>query len=100
MKEDDKGKTFSALINPKLSVGVAIKFDKSQLGRFTQWKQMGEGEYVLGLEPCNCPVEGRAKARKDGTLEFLKPGEKRKFDIEIQIIDGDKEIQQLKDKLT
>lgn len=92
---DDRGKTFAALVNPIVNVGVVIRFDKSQLGRFTQWKQMGEGEYVLGLEPCNCHVEGRAKARQDGTLEFIKPGEKKNFDIEIQVIDGDEEIQNL-----
>ena len=53
---------------------------------------MGEGEDVLGLEPSNCYVEGRAKLRQDGTLEYIKPGEKRNFDIELRIIDGDEAI--------
>lgn len=97
LKTDDNGKTFAAIINPMEQIGVAIRFDKNQLGRFTEWKQMGEGEYVVGMEPSNCHVEGRAKARADGTLEFIKPGEKRSFDLEVQVIDGDVEIQQFTD---
>jgi hypothetical protein len=95
LKTDDTGRTFAALINPGEQAGVAIRFNKNQLCRFTQWKQMGEGEYVLGLEPCNCHVEGRAKAREDGTLQFIKPGEIRNFEIEIEIIDGMDEINQI-----
>lgn len=53
------------------------------LTRLTQWKQMGEGAYVAGIEPCNCGVEGRAKERERGTLEFLEPGETRRYVVEI-----------------
>ena len=49
---------------------------------------MGEGEYVLGLEPGNCKVDGRAKAREDVTLEYLEPGESKKFDLMIEIVEG------------
>lgn len=100
LRADDAGKTFAALINPLLKLGIAIQVDKTQLCRFTQWKQMGEGEYVLGLEPSNCHVEGRAKARQDGTLEYIKPGEKRSFDIELRIIDGDEEINKAKEAIS
>lgn len=34
-------------------------------------------------------IEGRPNARKNGTLQFIKPGEKRNFDNGIQIIDGE-----------
>lgn len=88
LKADNEGRTCTALINPALQLGAVIWFNKNQLGKLTQWKQMGEGEYVLGIEPCNCHVGGRAKARQDGTLEFIKPGEARKFDIEIEILEG------------
>jgi hypothetical protein len=97
LKADENGRTFAALINPIQQLGVAIWFNKNQLNNMTQWKQMGEGEYVLGIEPCNCPVEGRAKARKDGVLQFIKPGEIRHFDLEIEIIDGQERIQELQE---
>jgi len=31
-----------------------------------QWEQIGEGEYVCGLEPANCSMFGRADSRKAG----------------------------------
>ncbi len=39
--------------------GVYVKYNKKELPRFVQWKQMGEQDYVIGFEPCNCGVEGR-----------------------------------------
>ena len=44
---------------------------------------LGQGAYVLGIEPANCHVEGRARERERGTLEFLQPGEKRNFYLEL-----------------
>jgi acylphosphatase len=95
LKADEQGNTFAALINPIQQLGVAIWFNKNQLYNLTQWKQMGEGEYVLGIEPCNCHVEGRAKNRKDGTLQFIQPGEIRRFDLKIEILEGIDKIQEL-----
>jgi hypothetical protein len=57
---------------------------------------MGEGAYVLGLEPGNCHVEGRARERERGTLEFIEPGERREFSLEIGILDGQDEIEQFR----
>jgi hypothetical protein len=94
LRADSEGKTFAALINPVLELGLVIRFDMKQLGRFTQWKMMAEGDYVLGMEPCNCLVEGRAKARETGTLEFLEPGEKRDFNLEIEVLEGRERIKE------
>jgi len=48
LASDRNGETCAALMNKKLELGVAIRFNKNQLFNFTQWKQMGEGEYVYG----------------------------------------------------
>jgi hypothetical protein len=88
LKSGSEGNTSVALVNDALEVGVAIHFSRKQLSRFTQWKQMGEGEYVLGMEPCNCEVGGRADARQNDTLEYLEPGEIKRFDLDIEIVDG------------
>jgi hypothetical protein len=89
---DEEGKTAVALINKKLEIGTTIQFNKNQLQNFIQWKQMGECEYVLGMEPANCLVGGRAEARKSGMLEYLEPGEKRNFDIVVEFASGTVEI--------
>jgi hypothetical protein len=95
LQTDLEGNTCVALVNNKLELGVAIHFNKNQLFNFTQWKQMGEGEYVLGMEPCNCYVGGRADARKNGNLEYLEPGEIKRFDLVVEIVDGTDRINAL-----
>ena len=51
-----------------------MTYDTKNLPYFTQWKMMGEVEYVLGLEPGNCLPDGRKVMREQGKLEFLAPG--------------------------
>jgi hypothetical protein len=73
------------LVNPTLRLWLRVRFQKESLPNLVQWKQMGQGAYVLGLEPSNCGVEGRAKDRARGTLEFLEPDESREFEVEIEV---------------
>ncbi|MBT3319136.1 MAG: aldose 1-epimerase family protein [Clostridia bacterium] len=86
---------FSCLYNDVLGFGVYLKYKKSQLSNFTQWKNMGKGAYVTAMEPCNTPPIGRAAAREQGILEFLEEGEVRRFDIELGIVDGRNELAEL-----
>jgi len=37
---------------------------------------MGKGMHVVGLEPGNCLVGGRAEERAAGRLSFMEPGSK------------------------
>jgi len=81
-----EGGTCVALVNEAQGLGVALRFDLRELPNFTQWKMMGEGEYVMGLEPCNCLAEGRARTREAGMLERLAAGEERTFGIEAEFL--------------
>jgi hypothetical protein len=64
---------------------VRMSYKQDTLPRLVQWKMCGEGEYVLGLEPANCHVEGRAKARKTGELVWLEPGEIKEYEIQFDV---------------
>jgi hypothetical protein len=99
LKSDQNGNTSVALINKKLELGVFIEFNKHQLFNFTQWKQMGEGDYVMGMEPCNCYVGGRVDPRNNGILEYLEPGEIRNFDLTIELLQGPEEIDSMVSKI-
>lgn len=81
------GTVVVAILNERVErgdgFGVYVKYNKNQLPRFTQWKQMGEQDYVVGLEPCNCGVEGRDVDESLGLLETLQPGEHRSYDLEF-----------------
>ena len=51
--------------NPAEHIGVRIRFDRKALPYFVQWRMLGSGEYVTGLEPANAPIDGRAQARAE-----------------------------------
>lgn len=80
----------AVLFNEKLGnngIGVKIRFNKDELPYLNQWKMMGEGEYVLGLEPSNCMTLGRKHAKENGMLRYINPGEIKHFNIEVEIIE-------------
>ncbi|MCX7919949.1 MAG: aldose 1-epimerase family protein [bacterium] len=92
LQPDKAGYVKVALINKKRDLGVYLKYQKKQLPRFTQWKMLGQGIYVCGLEPGNCGVLGRAKEREAGTLEFLNPGEKKEIQLEIGVLTNQQDV--------
>lgn len=80
------------IYNEDIQKGVKISYDKSTLDCFTQWKMMGEREYVLGLEPGNCTADGRDVMRKTGLLKELKPGETYKTHLKISFSENEEKI--------
>lgn len=99
LNTDCEGNTLVALINPQLELGISISFNKSHFFNLTQWKQMGEGEYALGMEPGNCYVGGRTDPRNKDILTNLQPGETKHFDVTVEIFSGDDSIKALKNKI-
>lgn len=87
LKSDANGDSKVTLVNRKAGISVTLKFDRSRLPFFTQWKMMGEGDYVLGLEPGNVPVKNRKVLREEGLLPCIQPGETFENEIEIVLED-------------
>ena len=56
---------------------------RSSLPRLWQWIEPSYG--VLGIEPANCSVLGRAHDRAEGRLPTLAPGESRTTTLEIAV---------------
>jgi hypothetical protein len=94
LKGDDRGETYAALINKRLGLGVSIHFNLHDLPHLILWKMPGEGEYVLGLEPANCLLDGRAGEREAGRLRVLEPGQRVTHQLEIKVLVG-KEIEEI-----
>ncbi len=102
MAADSNGDVYAALVNknfPGGPFGFYIKYKLAQLPYFVQWKMNGIGEYVVGIEPANCRVGGRDAERKAGTLQFLEPGETRKYNIEIGVITNAEELKWIEGKV-
>lgn len=74
---------FASIYQPKHKKGLSIEFDTAQLDCFTEWKLMGQRDYVLGLEPGNCYPDGRDVMRREGRLKFLEPGAQQQFCVKI-----------------
>ncbi|MBK8882943.1 MAG: aldose 1-epimerase family protein [Bacteroidales bacterium] len=87
VKSDNKGKAHAALLNRKLGISLKIKFDAEQLPYLTEWKMMGMGEYVLGLEPCNVPAKNRVTLKEEKILPYIKAGETITNNIEVELTD-------------
>lgn len=76
-----KGTAQVSLEQPKLGIGLTMVYNTEHLPYFTEWKMMGQRQYVLGLEPGNCHPDGRAKMRADGKLQVLAPGKTAKHQL-------------------
>ena len=81
---DKNGK--ASIYNPDIEQGLEITFDADSLKFFTQWKMMGERDYVLGLEPGNCTPDGRDRVRADGNLTVLAPGESVSYEVHVTML--------------
>jgi hypothetical protein len=63
-------------------------FRISQLPYHTVWRMMGEGTYALAMEPSTNRDAGRPDARERGELQWLEPGEERRYELEIGVLAG------------
>lgn len=67
--------------NPRIGRGLTMEYDTAALPCFTEWKMMGEYEYVLGIEPGNAYPDGRDVMREKGLLRFIAPGEVKEMAV-------------------
>ncbi len=75
-----------SIYNPNIKKGMKMSFDTKELKCFTQWKMMGEYDYVMGLEPGNCTPDGRDVMREKGMLEFIEPGEVKTQTVNFEFV--------------
>jgi hypothetical protein len=68
----------ASIVNPGFEptggIGLTLSWDPRALPRMWQWRMLGPGMYLTGLEPANCGLAGRAAEREAGTLHMLEPG--------------------------
>jgi len=84
---DENGQTTVELQNLQVGFGLRWKYKTAELPYLMEWKMMGEGAYVIGVEPANCNgLGGRAATRELGQLPLLAPGESRNYHIDVEVI--------------
>lgn len=83
---DADGNAVVTLRNPSLGLALTLTYSQATLPHLFQWKQTGQGAYVLGIEPANSSaIEGRAVARQRDDLPHLEPGERREYRLSFEV---------------
>jgi len=100
IKADNEGNGNVAIINESFNngkgIGIWLKYNKNNLPNLIQWKQMGEGEYVCGIEPGNSYPRGRDIERKEKNIRYIEPGQKINFRLEFNILKDGNDIYDIK----
>ncbi len=101
MNKSRSGKAMAGIFNPSYSggIGINIEWNIDNLPRMTQWKMLGKGLYVSGLEPSNCWGNSVVNEVKTPEYKPLLPWEERKFSLAISVVSGKKEIDESINKI-
>ena len=80
------------IANEDLGLGLMIEYSAQNLPYFMEWKSIASGDYVIGLEPANSSVYGRAYHERENSLHSLKPFGKERNTLTFTLLDGREEI--------
>jgi hypothetical protein len=80
---EERGSTMAGVVNPDIGFGMYVGFNTKQFPCFVQWRMLGKGTYVVGLEPGTNRAGGRAEERAAGRLITLAPGQSAVYDLEF-----------------
>lgn len=83
-----------AIANRAAAFGAYEVFNRKQLPFHFIWRMLGQGTYVVGIEPSTNRTSGRLPARESGELIILQPGETRTYDLELGALVGNDAIDQ------
>ena len=67
-----------------LGIAMTMRIDLTHMDHFIQWKNFESGEYVMGLEPANSSLGGRAVQKKLGDIKTIAPKSKVRIVTEIE----------------
>ena len=88
-----------AVVNRDLGLGAYEVFRRDQLPHHFVWRMLGEGTYVLGIEPSTNRTAGRLDARARDELIELAPGESRLYELELGALAGKDEIDRFAERV-
>lgn len=92
LNADAEGRTEVIAVNGPLGLGLRIAWDARGLPYFIEWKSVASGDYVIGLEPANSSIYGRAWHEERGTVHHLAPLATERHVLTFTVLDGTTEI--------
>jgi len=96
---DRRGFARCAILNDELGLGLVLRYPVGPLPHLWQWRVFAPQRYVLALEPSNCLVKPRSRARAEGVLPMLAPFASVQMRLQVRIVEGDRQLATLRKEL-
>jgi hypothetical protein len=77
------GCVLATVVNAEKDLAAYERYRADTLPYMFLWRMLGQGTYVLGLEPSTNSTAGRREAGASGELVMLAPGESRDYELII-----------------
>jgi len=84
VEAEPNGEARVRVVNRRLPLTVEFRYPLTHLPHLWQWRYLSAGAYVLGIEPSNTTVLGRAAARAHGPFPMLAPGETARYRVHVR----------------
>lgn len=75
--------------NHELEMGIAIRSNPEELPNLVSWKSQTPGDYAMGIEPCNCWIEGRKKQAEEHGIKVIEPHSSVNHSLKLEVISKD-----------
>jgi hypothetical protein len=89
------GRVPVAVVNQRLGLGAHQIYRQDQLPCHFIWRMLGDGTFVVGIEPSTNRPTDRLDARQRGELTELEAGESRSYELELGALVGNDSIDEL-----
>lgn len=81
---DNQGFSHAAVWNDDVRLGLELRYSADTLPNFFLWYMMGEGPYVIGMEPSTVT---RPPKTDPASFTYLKPGESVRYQAEFAVFE-------------
>ena len=88
-KPHRQGETTAGLYNPDLGIAAYLRYDSSILPYLLEWKCLKSHDYVLAIEPANCPARDRETDLNSNTVFLLSAYESMAYQVTLGIAEGE-----------
>ncbi|MCI8745891.1 MAG: aldose 1-epimerase family protein [Lachnospiraceae bacterium] len=92
LKTDENQNTYVCVMNREKEIGLKIEFNMKYLPYFMEWKSIAAGDYVIGLEPSNSSVYGKAWHVEHDCVHYLEPFASETNVLKFTIADTKEEL--------
>ncbi|MDD4312153.1 MAG: aldose 1-epimerase family protein [Eubacteriales bacterium] len=84
----DKGFVTAGLYQPKLRLAAYLRYDTVSLPYLLEWKCLKSHDYVLAIEPANCPAVNRESDLQSGKTLLLGAYESVTYQVVLGVAEG------------